>query len=140
MSDETLRLDLLPKIQDQRLRRVIIARAAGVKYTDIAEAENISTERARQLYANGRRLLDLLSRVPERLSADTSVVNILASVRFRNACKSAGVRTLGDLANLTPRQFLCIKNCSSRTFAEARRLLMQAGLQFIDNNGSDDIN
>jgi hypothetical protein len=38
MSDETLRLDLLPKIQDQRLRRVIVARAAGVKYTDIAEA------------------------------------------------------------------------------------------------------
>lgn len=130
MSEVEVRIELVSQIRDERLRRIVLSRAGGSRFQDIAEAEGISNQRAQQLWANGRRLLDFLSKVPPVLTADSFVEYTLTSVRFRNVCALAGIKTLGDLAGHTRDQFELYKNCRHKTADEAERLLAEAGLTF----------
>lgn len=130
---DSVRLDLLTKIEDQRLRRVVIARTSGNRFKDIAESEGISIERARQLWGNAKRLLDLLARTPAKLTADSPIEDTLTSARFKNVCRAAEVYRIVDLAALTRREFLSNKNCSGKTLREAERLLAQADMEFFND-------
>jgi DNA-directed RNA polymerase, alpha subunit/40 kD subunit len=128
--------EIVSKLPNLRLQRVVRARAAGKHYWEIAETEHCSIERARQLWHNAQRLLTILVRSPKQITGETRLADLIISVRLYNVCIWNGIVTVGDLANCTLRDLLCIKHCGRKTAREAVELLNRAGLQ-LKSSASD---
>lgn len=121
---------VIAKLPDERLRRVVTMRSSGKLFREIADAEHVSIERARQLFRVACNALNVLQRAPETNTSETKIADLLTSVRLKNVCVFHGVETLDDMSQLTLRDFLCTKNCGGQTAREAYRLLQTAGLTF----------
>src|SRR6185436_4148971 len=95
--------EIISKLPDVRLQRVVRARAAGKCYWKIAETEHCSIERARQLWHLAQRLMAILVRSPEQVTGETRLADLVVSARLYNVCVRAEIVTVGDLANCTLR-------------------------------------
>ena len=127
--------EIISKLPDVRLQRVVRARAAGKRYWEIAETERCSIERARQLWHLAQRLMAILARSPEQVTGETRLADLVVSVRLYNTCVRAEIVTVGDLANYTLRDLLCIAHCGRKTVREAVELLNRAGLKLKSSAG-----
>ena len=130
--------EIISKLPNVRLQRVVRARTAGKRYREIAEVEHCSIERARQLWHLAQRLMAILARSPQRVTEETPLADLVVSARLYDICVWAGIVTVGDLANCTLRDLLCMKHCGRKTAREAVELLSRAGLQLKSSTNDGD--
>jgi integrase len=68
-----------------------------------------------------------------QVSLDADLEKFNLSPRVRNSCAQEGIRTVGDLAGLTPAEIMSWRNTGQKALTEIRLLLCSLGLQLSDD-------
>lgn len=115
------------RILEARWGPGLIAPFAQETYSGLAERFHISRERARQIEARAlrrlRRLSELAAAQAEGLTRNASISVLDLSVRAVRVLRHEGIRTIGELMSVSPKEMLAWRNCGEVTAAEIRREL-----------------